>query len=203
MNQIIQENTFLIIGMLFFIIFLMMGAMIFILYRLLAQKEAKPTPLDSKNDSHVINQQVLDLAELKKKQQQVQESFYCIHHKDEASVGGCLICEEVFCEDCLIEHDGMHFCKEHFRIFANHKWKQITDVKTTPDTPEEGLFIHDFKRKLWSERNLPTFVMTHYKINIENDYIESFIQLNVREEDAEKLSEELKNYKAQHSAGLH
>ena len=201
MNQIIQENTFLIIGVLFLVIFLMMGAMIFILYKLLNQKETK---LHTHEIPHApTNQQVVDIADLKKKQQQIQENYYCIHHKEEASVGGCLICEEVFCEDCLIEHDGMHFCKEHFRIFANHKWKQITDVKTTPDTPEEGVFIHEFKRELWSERNLPTFVMTHYKINIENDYIESFIQLNVREEDAEKLIEELKNYKAQRSAGLH
>jgi hypothetical protein len=202
MNQAIQDNTFLIIGVLILIIFALMGAMIFILYKLLTKKETTTIVHDQNHHVHP-NKQVLEVAALKKKHEQIQENYYCIHHKEEASVGSCLICEEVFCEDCLIEHDGMHFCKEHFRIFANHKWKQITDVKTTPDTPEEGVFIHDFKRELWKERNLPTFVMTHYKINIENDYIESFIQLNVREEDAEKLSEELKNYKAQHSAGLH
>ena len=202
MNQTIQDNSFLIIGILILVIFTLMGAMIFILFKLLTKKESAPQVIET-NPLAQLNKQALELAALKKKREQVQESYYCIHHKEEASVGSCLICEEVFCEECLIEHDGMHFCKEHFRIFANHKWKQITDVKTTPDTPEEGVFIHDFKRELWKERNLPTFVMTHYKINIESDYIESFIQLNVREEDAEKLVEELKIYKAQHSAGLH
>ena len=202
MNQIIQDNTFLIIGVLILIIFTLMSAMIFILYKLLTKKDVTPQ-ISNPASTPQVSKQAIELAELKKKREQVQESYYCIHHKDESSVGSCLICEEVFCEDCLIEHDGMHFCKEHFRIFANHKWKQITDVKTTPDNPEEGVFIHEFKRELWKERNLPTFVMTHYKINIENDYIESFIQLNVREEDAEKLVEELKNYKAQHVAGLH
>ena len=91
----------------------------------------------------------------------------------------------------------MHFCKEHFRTFANNKWKQITDVRTTPDTPEDGLFIYNFKRDLWQDKNIPTFVMTHYKINIENDFIESFIQLNVREEDVEKLTVQIEKYKAQ------
>jgi hypothetical protein len=49
---------------------------------------------------------------------------------------------------------------------------------------------------LWLKKSIPSFVMTHYKINIDNDYIESFIQLNVREDDVEKLSLELENYKA-------
>lgn len=124
------------------------------------------------------------------------EKFQCHNHPDKESVGSCLICEDVFCENCLIEHESMHFCREHFRIFANSKWKQITDVRTTPDTPEDGLFIYSFKKDMWKEKNLPTFVMTHYKINIDNDYIESFIQLNVREEDAESLTLELEKYKA-------
>ena len=89
----------------------------------------------------------------------------------------------------------MHFCKEHFRIFANSKWHQITDVRTTPDTPEEGLFVYNFKRDIWKDKNIPTFVMTHYKINIDNDFIESFVQLNVREEDVEKLTKEIEKYK--------
>jgi hypothetical protein len=67
---------------------------------------------------------------------------------------------------------------------------------TTPDTPELGLYIYNFKRELWLKKSIPSFVMTHYKINIDNDYIESFIQLNVREDDVEKLILELENYKA-------
>lgn len=195
MNQFIVDNTFAIIGLLFLIIFILMGAMIYILFRLLMRNRLN-TSLTS------ITPEVVATSSEEKRTShsghpgKIVEKFHCHNHLEEDSVGSCLICEEVFCENCLIDHESMHFCKEHFRVFANNKWKQITDVRTTPDTPEEGLFIYNFKRDIWKERGIPGFVMTHYKINIENDFIESFIQLNVREEDAENLSLDLQNYKA-------
>ena len=185
MNQFLQNNLIAIIVFLLLIIFLLMGAMIFMLFRLLTRPKDEIAS-------------IVQIAEPKitPALEKVIEKHYCSHHPDSPSVGSCLICEDVFCEECLVEHDSMHFCKEHFRIFANNKWKQITDVRTTPDTPEDGIYIYNFKKDLWSNKQIPTLVMTHYKINIENDYIESFIQLNVREDDAEKLTNELLKYKA-------
>lgn len=187
MNQFLQNNLIFIIVFLLLLIFLLMGTMIFILFRLLAGTKNQVTqePLIKPIYKEPVLVEV-----------PIVEKYYCIHHKDAPSVGSCLICEEVFCADCLVDHESMHFCKEHFRTYANHKWKQITDIRTTPDTPQDGLFIYNFKHVLWDHKNIPSFVMTHYKINIENDYIESFIQLNVREEDVEKLSLELEKYKA-------
>ncbi|MDD4976268.1 MAG: hypothetical protein PHY93_18060 [Bacteriovorax sp.] len=192
MNQFLQNNLVPIVVFLLLLIFLLMGGMIFILFRLLTTAKNEPTastPLEKP-----VLRPVADKVLLAEKP--VVENYYCIHHKDAPSVGSCLICEEVFCADCLVDHESMHFCKEHFRTYANYKWKQITDVRTTPDTPEDGLFIYNFKRDLWLNKSIPSFVMTHYKINIENDYIESFIQLNVREDDVEKLTLELEKYKA-------
>lgn len=187
MNQFLQNNLITIIVFLLLIIFLLMGAMILILFRLLTKSR------DS-NEFHPTERPALKLKSEDKTKAQVEEKYYCLHHSDAPSVGACLICEEVFCVDCLVDHESMHFCKEHFRTFASYKWKQITDTKTTPDTPEDGLYIYNFKRDLWAKKNIPSFVMTHYKINLEKDYIESFIQLNVREEDEEKLSAELSKY---------
>ena len=190
MNQFLQSNLIPIIVFLLLLIFVLMGAMIFILFRLLTKPKVETVP------ERIVLNPIVETLKLKK-ESIVVESYYCIHHPDIPSVASCLICEEVFCEDCLVEHESMHFCKEHFRTFANNKWKQITDVRTTPDTPEDGLFIYNFKRDLWQDKNIPTFVMTHYKINIENDFIESFIQLNFREEDVEKLTVQIEKYKAQ------
>ena len=192
MNHFLQDNLVAIIMFLLLVIFVLMGGMIFVLLRLLISKKAATT-ISTPNASPVLKP-VVD--KLSKVELPISENYTCVHHKDAPSVGSCLICEEVFCVDCLVDHESMHFCKEHFRTYANHKWKLITDTRTTPDSPEDGLFIYHFKRDLWQDKNIPSFVMTHYKINIENDYIESFIQLNVREEDVEKLSLELLKYKA-------
>ena len=192
MNQFLQSNLIPIIVFLLFLIFLLMGGMIFILFKLLTSKET--------SNSLPVPKEKVVLVPAKENSQnteaQISERFTCIHHQDAPSVGSCLICEEVFCADCLVDHESMHFCKEHFRTYANYKWILITDTRTTPDTPEDGLYIYNFKREIWLKRNIPSFVMTHYKINIESDYIESFIQLNVREDDVEKLSAELLKYKA-------
>ncbi|MDO9184156.1 MAG: hypothetical protein Q7U04_17210 [Bacteriovorax sp.] len=195
MSQFLQNNLVAIIVFLLLLIFLLMGSMIFILCKLVLRTKPADFVIDT---STVLADEVLSpLLKIKKHEISLVEKYYCIHHTEAPSVGSCLICEEVFCVDCLVDHESMHFCKEHFRTYANYKWQQITDTRTTPDTPEDGLYIYNFKRDIWLNKNIPSFVMTHYKINIENDYIESFIQLNVRIEDVTKLSLELENYKAQ------
>ncbi len=191
MNQFLQNNLITIIVFLLLLIFVLMGAMILMLFKLVSQPKKLEVPSNDfspRPKLKLINKSNISL--------NLVEAHYCSNHKELPSVGSCLMCEEVFCDNCLIDHDSMHFCKDHFRVFANHKWKQITDIKTTPDTPEDGLFIYNFKRDQWLNNQVPSFIMTHYKINIENDFIESFIQLNVKEEDAEKLFDELSKYKA-------
>ncbi len=195
MNEFFQSHLVTIILFLLFIILLLIGIIGFVLVKLLMQN--KPTPASA--PAQVIQQKEPEPKPAVKKvsEEHIVEKFYCSNHPDAQSVGGCLICEDVFCENCLIEHDGLYFCKEHFRVFANNKWKQITDVKTTPDTPIDGLYVYHFKRKLWKEENMPSFILTHYKINIENDFIESFVQLNVIESEADRLEAEIKKYQAQ------
>lgn len=192
MNQFLQNYLIAIVVFLLMLIFLLMGAMIFILFKLL-NKPKNEVMAEIPTEKPVLK---VSPEKLKLVEEPIVEKYYCIHHKEAPSVGSCLICEEVFCVDCLVDHESMHFCKEHFRTYANFKWKQITDTRTTPDTPEDGLYIYNFKRDLWLNKTIPSFVMTHYKINIENDYIESFIQLNVREDDVDKLILELEKYKA-------
>lgn len=191
MNQFFHDNLITIIVFLVLLLFVMMGTMIFILFRLLTQPKTAPAAAPAVEPKEVKTA----FNKFKFVEETVVEKYYCSHHPDTPSVGSCLICEEVFCEDCLIDHESMHFCKEHFRTFASNKWEQITDVRTTPETPEDGLYIYNFKKDLWLNKSIPTFVMTHYKINIENDYIESFIQLNVRVDDVAKLTHEIEAYK--------
>ena len=193
MNNFLQTDFIAIIIFLLMVIFLIMGGVILLLFKMLTSAKNQPSDLAPPLEKPTLRP-VFDKTKIA--EESIVEKYYCVHHKDSPSVGSCLICEEVYCADCLVDHESMHFCKEHFRTYANYKWTQITDTRTTPDTPEDGLYIYSFKRDIWLNRNIPSFVMTHYKINIENDYIESFIQLNVREEDVSKLTFELEKYKA-------
>jgi hypothetical protein len=167
MNQFLQNNLFTLIIFLLLIILLLIGVLSFVVIKLLTQ-----TPPVTESPKFV-----------EVKPPPIIEKYVCHNHKDQPTIGACLICEDVFCEACLIEHEGMFFCRDHFKTYAGNRWKQITDLKTTPNTPEEGMFIYDYKREQWTKRNIPSFILTHYKINVEEDLIESYIQLHVRVED--------------------
>lgn len=200
MNTFLQENIYAIILFFLFIILLLIAFIGVVLVKLLLNNNNEASKaVHVEKERPVLVPVVETPAKIKKlSEESVVEKYYCENHPDISSVGSCLICEDVFCEQCLIEHDSLYFCKEHFKTFANNKWKQITDVRTTPNTPEDGLYIYHFKRHIWQDKKIPSFVLTHYKINIEEDYIESFIQLNVVEDKAEDLQDEIEKFKAKH-----
>lgn len=190
MNIFLQNNLYAIVLFLLFIILLLIAIIGIVLVKILFTKP----PVQSPSAFVPINEIPKKIKKLS--EEYVQEKYFCENHSSVPSVGGCLICEDVFCEQCLIEHESLYFCKEHFKTFANNKWKQITDTRTTPSTPEDGLYIYHFKRHIWKDQKTPSFVLTHYKINIEEDFIESFIQLNVIEENAEELLIDIEKFKA-------
>jgi hypothetical protein len=125
MNEMIQNNLFTIILVLLFFIFVLIGLLVYIVVRLINQKNNLPSSIQTESIPAIEKKLKYPIEE------PVVEKFYCINHKETASAGSCLMCEDVFCENCLVEHEGIYFCKDHFRIFANNKWVQISDIKTT------------------------------------------------------------------------
>lgn len=114
----------------------------------------------------------------------VKEEFYCKNHPEEMSAGVCDICESAFCAHCLKNHKNLHFCPEHLQLFLSSKWDVVTTVKTNPEQTTEGVHLYHVKQDLWKE-GIPSYLETQYKINIENDFIESFVALYTRLNDIE------------------
>jgi hypothetical protein len=119
----------------------------------------------------------------------------CVNHEDRHGHGLCAICMEAFCEECLIENEHLHFCREHYMLFNENQWEVIETVRTNPDKADESMYLYEFKGHLWDQEKLPTIVTTHYQINTENNEIESQISLMVPQEKQEKLAQEIKSFK--------
>jgi len=117
----------------------------------------------------------------------VEESFTCMNHPDNSAVATCAICEGSVCEHCHKDWDGIHLCPEHFGLFSQHTWQEIAEIQTNPKAPEKGHHLYQFKNKLWSDEKVPTYLVTHYKINVDGDFVESWVKLYAREEDADQL----------------
>ncbi len=114
---------------------------------------------------------------------------YCINHPSDHAMGVCAICQNSYCEECIKEHEGHSFCEAHFRLFVSHEWQEIDTIQTNPDIPESALPLYDFKQTLWQEKEIPSVLSTHYKINIEGDFIESYVKLVVRKEELAELKD--------------
>ena len=116
----------------------------------------------------------------------------CEFHEDVKAVNVCAICGSQICEHCVREDENIVFCPDHFKTYVDHKWVEITNIRTTADTPEASAHVHEFKKKIWKKESTPTFIVTHYKIDLENDQIESYVKLMVREEEESELLKRLK-----------
>jgi hypothetical protein len=170
MEKLFGVIVILLIVLIFFI-FILMGLIVF--YLMKKDKE-------SKQDKGEVVPEVPQRA-----------TMFCQNHPGIKSSGICAICEEPFCEDCLKEADKLHFCPDHYEVYNNNSWSPIVTVKTTPNRPEDGIFIYNFKEKIWKEESIPTFIVTNYKINVESDFIESYVSYFVKDEDAGQLKQRL------------
>jgi hypothetical protein len=119
------------------------------------------------------------------------EHSYCENHSNEPSKGSCAICEKGFCETCLRDWEGVNFCPVHLQLVSENKWIGITNIKTTPSDPEAAMYIYRFKKDQWNSNNIPTYIVTHYKINFEGDHIESYVMLYVRSQDESYLKDKI------------
>ena len=128
-------------------------------------------------------------------QNELTNKHFCKNHPSDHAAGVCAICQNSYCEECIKEHEGHSFCETHFRLYLSHQWNELDTIRTTPDIPESALPLYDFKKTLWEEKEIPTLLSTHYKINIEGDFIESYVKLIVRREEWTQLKDRYEKLK--------
>jgi len=117
----------------------------------------------------------------------------CHLHPQEPSEGSCAICGRYFCASCLKGHGTLTFCREHLNTFLSSGWAEVFTVKSTPEQPEAGVKVVEWKNQIWENEGTPLYVETHYKINVEGDMIESWIVLFAREAEKEVVKKRLRS----------
>ena len=196
-----MENVLLtlVIVLLVLLVF-MMGGAIFVGWRLL-QKKSTPPEL-SVEDNEIPSAKLPDLErlhpEVQKRMLEAQRIKARLHaeatchvHPKEPSEGACAICDQYFCKSCLKIHGNLLFCREHVAIFLNAPWSEVHSVKSTPQEPEAGVAVVEWKKKIWEQESIPLYVQTHYKINLDGDQIESWLVVFARELDAPQVKKQL------------
>ena len=123
----------------------------------------------------------------------------CDTHPNNRANGSCAICEKLLCEDCNMMSGKLHFCPEHFNFYNKNTWIEVDRVKTTPETTEKSGYLFSFKKEKWQNKNIPLVIEIHYKINLDNDQIESEVGLFCTEGYKTEIQEELRLIKQKES----
>jgi hypothetical protein len=177
------------------LIVILLGIFGFFIYRLLKQQN------QLKNDSAPPlgpNQQQFHpeiMARLKDAQSvKVRKpELYCPNHPDEPGEVMCAICDRLFCKACIKPFKSLHFCKEHIPLVMRHDWEEVLTVKTSTTDPEHGVRLYDRKKEIFQREDIPTYVETHYKINVDQDYIETYLVLFGIKEHIADLKQKFEN----------
>lgn len=119
----------------------------------------------------------------------------CVNHPEVSAQALCAISQEPICESCVREDDGIIFSLDHFRTYLENKWTEIESVRATADETQASAHLFAFKYHTWKKDQTPSFVTTHYRIDVESDEIESLIKLYVREDERDNLKEQLLVFK--------
>lgn len=180
-----MENTaLLLIVVTLFLLVIIVGLLTALIFKIMKQggpismsppKEPTgeaPHPDVSKDKYHpAILERIKELEKVKPKRSEL----FCPNHTEEPGEVVCAICDKLYCKACIKPFKTMHFCKEHLPLIMRYDWDEVMTVKTSTADPEKGVRLYDVKKQVFEQKNIPTYVETHYKINVDQDYIETYL----------------------------
>ncbi len=117
--------------------------------------------------------------------------LFCPNHLDEPGEVMCAICDKLYCKACIKPFKNLHFCREHLPLIMKHEWEEVFTLKTSTEDPEEGVRLYDQKKDIFEKESIPTYIETHYKINVDQDYIETYLVMFGIKEEIAKIKSKL------------
>lgn len=119
------------------------------------------------------------------------EAKLCSDHPDTPAFKQCALSGEYLCANCITKQRDTWVAKKYMDLFLDSNWEEFIMLANTEENQDNIQEILDRKRELWSGDNVPLIVQGHYKINVENDNIESFTVVLIRPEDRDKIQQAL------------
>ena len=190
-----MENTaILLIVITLFLLVIILGLLTALIYRMVKQNpdiikaDKRPTDIARSEFHPAILDRMKDLEHVKHRR----SDLFCPNHSDEPGEVMCAICDKLYCKSCIKPFKTLHFCKEHLPLIMRHDWDEVFTLKTSTTDPEEGVRLYDVKKELFEKEDIPTYIETHYKINVDQDYIETYLVLFAIKEKTEELKDKFR-----------
>jgi hypothetical protein len=185
-----MENTALILIIItLFLLVVILGILSFMIVKLLKDRSQQTNSSNNpaaKNDYHPEILARMKEAEVLRSKK---SDLFCPNHSEEPGETVCAVCDKLFCRSCIKPFKSMHLCKEHLPLLMRHDWAEVLTLKTSTHDPEGGVRLYEQKKKIFEKYQIATYIETHYKINVDDDFIETFLVLFSIREEVEKARE--------------
>jgi hypothetical protein len=181
-----MENTTLILILITnLLLVLILGVFGFFIYRLIKDQKKKseeaPKPVQEYHPAALERLKEAQKFKLKR------ADLFCPNHPDEPGEVTCGICDKLYCHNCIKPFKSLHFCREHLPLVMNNQWEEVMTVKTSTQDPEHGVRVYELKKDIFEKEDIPTYVETHYKINIDQDHIETYLVIFAMKEQLDAM----------------
>jgi hypothetical protein len=190
-----EQWAYLLIALSLFMLVIIIGLLSVLIYKLFKNQSTSPTPQNLNTDSGqqqlakefhpAIIERMNDMKKLKQKR----ADLYCPNHTEEPGETVCAICDKLFCNSCVKDFKSLHFCKEHLPLIMNFEWDEVFTFKTSTEDPEQGVRLYDLKKEIFEKEELATYVETHYKINVDQDFIETYLVVYSQKENIQRVKD--------------
>ena len=196
-----EQTALILIILTLFLLVIIVGFLTILIYKMFRETKSNgpsptapttesPHPDISKSEFHpAIIERLKGLEKVKPKRAEL----FCPNHSEEPGETMCAICDKIFCKACIKPFKSLHLCKEHLPLIMRFDWDEVVTIKTSTQDPEQGVRLYDVKKEIFEEDDIPTYVETHYKINVDQDYIETYLVLFAQLELIERVREKIKD----------
>jgi hypothetical protein len=189
-----EKWAYILISLSLFMLVIIIGLLSVLIYKLFKNQsasQASNTPLGNQDDQSKANMEfhpaILERMNDMKKVKAKRMDLFCPNHTEEPGETTCAICEKLFCKSCVKDFKSLHFCKEHLPLIMNFEWDEVFTIKTSTHDPEQGVRLYDIKKDLFEKEDLATYVETHYKINVDQDHIETYLVVYAQRDNVQKV----------------
>lgn len=185
-----ETTALVLISIALFLMVIVIGLLCVLIYKLL-NTTAPPQPEHKTPNYHP---EILDRINEARKFTPKRSELFCPNHTEEPGEVTCSICDKMFCKACIKPFKTMHFCKEHIPVIMKNEWDEVLTLKTSTTDPEQGVKLFEIKKQLFEIDGIPSYIETHYKINVDQDYIETYLVLFGIREQVQELKKKLKDF---------
>lgn len=189
-----QNTALILISLALFLLTLILGLLSFLVFKLFLRKPESAKQEIIQPNSSAFHPDIVDRINELKKIKPKNLDLFCPNHPDEPGEVSCSICDHYFCSTCIKPFKNMHVCKEHLPLLMHNEWEEVHSIKSSAQDPDEGVRLYDIKKNIYLNQNIPTYIETHYKINIDKDHIETYLVLFSIKENVTLVKEKLRSF---------